>query len=475
NVKSLNELANIIEDDPETGIDEFLNEKQRIKLAISLKTLGVGSTKLLFSQGDLINFDELLAPVLIDGEKKTPINVMVLKSLYTKDERDFFISVLVNELYAWMIRQGQAKRPRCIFFCDEIAPFIPSGPSKPGPKDPLILLFRQARKYGVQCFIASQSPKDIDYHAFEQFNTFFIGRITSQQSLKTIDKILEGLPDKGKIQECLESLPLLKSGQFLFLSPDNDISFALIFTRWLITDHRTLTLEDIKKINDGSYITPEQALRLKEEERRKREEEERRKREEEERRKREEEERRKKEEEERRKKEEEERRKKEEEERRKREEEERRKREEKRIREHFSNLPLKEFREEIEKPLTDLTEIASIDLTYRMIMHEVFERLKKISKNDFGIEFLKNLVDFREIPNEKSKMTYYLPWKTVLETKLARVEGDKLIFDFKNIVNDIIKKFGFDEKIIEPISIVKLEAIFYKLLHVPNLRKFLKE
>ncbi|MFX0099309.1 MAG: ATP-binding protein, partial [Candidatus Hodarchaeota archaeon] len=312
-IETLIELANIIEEntDPDIGIDVFLDEKLRKKLSTVLKTLTVGSTKLLFSGEDNIDIGKLLTP---EKDGKTKVNIFFLKSLYSQEEKEFFISVLANELYSWMLRQGQAKKPRCIFFCDEIAPFIPAGSAKPGPKEPLILLFRQARKYGIQCFIATQSPKDVDYHAYEQFNTFFIGRVTSQQSLKVIEKILEGFPDDGTIQESIESIPVLKSGQFLFISPDNPIPFAMLFTRWLISRHQTLTLDDVRKILEDEIARmklEEELRRQEEEERKRREEEERRRKEEVERKAREEEERRRKEEVERKAREEEERRRKE--------------------------------------------------------------------------------------------------------------------------------------------------------------------
>ncbi|MHA1684093.1 MAG: ATP-binding protein [Promethearchaeota archaeon] len=494
NVESLSHLAKIIEDEDEIGIDEFLNEKQREKLAIALKTMSVGSTKLLFSGENLINMDDLTRDVEDGGITKTPINIFFLKSLYSQDEKEFFISVLVNELYSWMIRQGQAKKkPRLIFFCDEIAPFIPAGAAKPGPKEPLILLFRQARKYGIQCFIATQSPKDMDYHAYEQFNTFFIGRITSAQSLKVVQKILEAFPDDGKIQESLETIPALKSGEFLFISPDNNINFAMLFTRWLLTEHRTLTLDDVKKIIEGIYISPEKLAKLEEkrreeEERRRQEElkkqeeeaerrrqEEIKRREEEERRKREEELRKQQEEEKRRREAEEKRRREMEEKRRREMEEERKKQEEiERIRKRFANLTLKQFTDEMEKPVIEVDSLIPLDLTYRMIMHEIFARLKKISKSDFGLEFLRNLVEKRTLPNERSQMMYYLEHKTVIKAKMAKIDGDLLKFDFRTMIYEIFKNLGIKKEELDLIPVDKLEAVFFKLLHVPDLKKFLE-
>jgi len=179
-------------DDLELDLDEYMKSTQREKLAQSLRSLTVGTAKLLFEgkKEDILDFTKILKKV----NGKTPINVFFLPTLITEEEKLFFLSLVLSQLYSWMIRQGGAKKdkPRCIVFCDEVAPYIPAGTAKPGPKDPFLLLFRQARKYGIECLVATQSPKDVDYKAFEQFNTLSLGRITSHQSRKVVARVLDG-------------------------------------------------------------------------------------------------------------------------------------------------------------------------------------------------------------------------------------------------------------------------------------------
>ena len=483
-IENLMELAKIVETRDDLKIEEFLNERQRKKLAISLKTMTVGSTKLLFSSSQNINIDQLLAETSSnDGKKKrTPVNVFFLKSLYSQEEKEFFISVLVNELYSWMIRQGQAKKPRCIFFCDEIAPFIPAGASKPGPKDSMILLFRQARKYGIQCVIASQSPKDVDYHAYEQFNTFFIGRITSRQSLKVIEKLLEGF-GKGVIRDSVDAIPVLKTGEFVFVSPDNKIPFAMGFTRWLLTKHRTLTLDDVKAMMAGKYtdvfddtsdedaaidqppvvpeesgkqasiqvdpptkhaitknnpleervISPEKSPFQDEVEDIERE-------------------------------------------------LDKQDAPEKDLikqislaKKQLSRMSETQFKQVIDAPITP-TKPSKLpkNFTNRMIMEAIFDRLGKIARSDFGIEFLKDLVTKRALPRNISEMTYFQEYNKVIEMKLAFIEKEKLVFDFETVVEDIITSLGVKDARMDKSSLARLEAIFFKLISTPGLKKRLK-
>ncbi len=503
-IPTLMDLGKFLESERGTSIaGDFLSEWQQRKLVIALKTMNVGSTQLLFSAKNNINIDRLLAPtVRDDGSERIPVNVFFLKSLYSQEEKEFFISVLVNELYSWMIRQGQAKKPRCVFFCDEIAPFIPAGASKPGPKDALILLFRQARKYGIQCFIATQSPKDVDYHAYEQFNTFFIGRITSQQSLKVIERILEAFQDKNnQLGSSTSAISTFKSGEFLLVSPDNDVKIALMFTRWLISNHKTLTLDDVKKIMAGKYtedlledrsrtkqtkveiqtpsepqgdnaastieetstfdytldllekttrapepeppapepeppaLEPDQESQPREgettgtpvkiadsdtvettDET-----------------------------------------------------------ETRNAIEDLARLNDREFTSMLEQPVKRGEDAdISDDFTNRLMMERIFARLGKMAKSEFGIEFLRDLVKKHALSNEKCKMMYFQEYKTAIKSKLASVEGERLVFDFKGLIHEIADEEGLGQPERDAISIPQLEAIFHKLLFTPGLKKKMK-
>ncbi|MGY5881882.1 MAG: helicase HerA-like domain-containing protein, partial [Candidatus Thorarchaeota archaeon] len=163
-VSDLVDLANLLDADAETaGVDlePYMKQSERQRLASAIRSLTVGSSQLLFKEEGQIDFDFMIKPV----NGKTPINVIFLKTLRSEEEKHFFIAIVLNQLYSWMLRQGFTEKPRMVLFQDEAAPFIPAGMKAPGPKETFLLLFRQARKYGIECLIATQSPKDIDYKA----------------------------------------------------------------------------------------------------------------------------------------------------------------------------------------------------------------------------------------------------------------------------------------------------------------------
>ncbi|TET12192.1 MAG: DUF853 family protein [Candidatus Thorarchaeota archaeon] len=265
-IDELSELADLLVADQETvGVDlePFMKFTERQTLATRIRSLTVGSSQLLFKEEGNIDFDFLTKPV----NGKTPINVIFLKTLRSEEEKHFFIAIVLNQLYSWMLRQGFTEKPRMMIFQDEAAPFIPAGMRAPGPKETYLLLFRQARKYGIECLIATQSPKDIDYKAFEQFNTIAAGRISSEQSLKVLERILEPIAGEKESEEIITQLPGQQTASFVFSSADLKPKVSQIGVRWLLTKHITLTERDVQKHMQKLRVEQEKVLKQLEDER----------------------------------------------------------------------------------------------------------------------------------------------------------------------------------------------------------------
>jgi hypothetical protein len=259
-IDELSELADLLVADVETvGVDlePFMKFTERQTLATRIRSLTVGSSQLLFKEEGNIDFDFLTKPV----NGKTPINVIFLKTLRSEEEKHFFIAIVLNQLYSWMLRQGFTEKPRMMIFQDEAAPFIPAGMRAPGPKETYLLLFRQARKYGIECLIATQSPKDIDYKAFEQFNTIAAGRISSEQSLKVLERILEPIAGEKESEEIITQLPGQQTASFIFSSADLKPKVSQIGVRWLLTKHITLTERDVQKHMQKLRVEQEKVLK----------------------------------------------------------------------------------------------------------------------------------------------------------------------------------------------------------------------
>lgn len=223
-----------IPDQIKAKTNEIITDQELKALIKKIKYLTIGSKKLLFDMGTPLDID-----VLLDKDR---VSIIYLNSLYTEEEKQFFVSMLATELYQWML--GHPKQSvQALFYIDEVSTFIPAGSIKPITKPILKLIYKQARKYGIGCIVSTQNPGDIDYTAFAQFGTWAIGRLTTKQDRAKVVDALKSLTSDVKVVE--EKLPSLNPGEFMLFSPD---SFTDIkhFKARMIDEHRTLTEEDVK-------------------------------------------------------------------------------------------------------------------------------------------------------------------------------------------------------------------------------------
>ena len=90
---------------------------------------------------------------------------------------------------------------------------------KPACKEGLQLLFKQARKYGIGCLMATQNPGDVDYKSLAQLSTWALGRITTRQDRQKLDPAVRSLaPDAA--DAVLETLAGQAAGELVLLGPD---------------------------------------------------------------------------------------------------------------------------------------------------------------------------------------------------------------------------------------------------------------
>jgi hypothetical protein len=215
----------------------FLDARKIRAASQRLARLGVGARRALFHDGVPIDVDLLLgrgraAP----GAGRTRISVVYLNSLHAQEDKEFIVATLVDRLYAWMLAHP-SEAPQALFYIDEVAPFVPPV-RKPSCKEGLSLLFKQARKYGVCCLMATQNPGDVDYKAMAQFGTWALGRLTTKQDLRKVKPTVDALaPDDA--DAILGALPAMATGSFTLLSPDVFDAPQPLTARWLLTPHET--------------------------------------------------------------------------------------------------------------------------------------------------------------------------------------------------------------------------------------------
>ena len=226
----------------EFGLPDFeerLPKTTRNDLARRLSAFSSGVNQLLFSNGVPIDIDSFVEPA-IPG--KIPLNIVYLNTIQDEAQKQYFVQELSRELYDWMLTQQPADGElKLLFFMDEVAPYLPPHPRNPPAKDLIKLIFKQARKYGVACVLATQNVSDVDYKILAQANTTFIGRFTQPQD---VEKVRHLLKESGGDQDLVAQLPTLGPGQFQMVAPDVDSAPVPIQCRWLYTDHGAPLNED---------------------------------------------------------------------------------------------------------------------------------------------------------------------------------------------------------------------------------------
>lgn len=226
------------------SLEPIFNAKDRAKVHKGLLLKTLGANRLLFDLGSPIDMDELFG--LYDGgpaaNGKARLSVIYLNTLTSQDDKDFFVSLLCSSMYQWMLGLD-GSHLWGMLYVDEVAPYIP--PVKnPASKQALMLLLRQARKYGLCCLLATQSPGDIDYKALGQVGTMAFGRISGERALGKVAPIIQALPDINT-DEIVSGLPGMARGRFVLVSPDNYEIPVETQVRWLATKHTTVPADRI--------------------------------------------------------------------------------------------------------------------------------------------------------------------------------------------------------------------------------------
>jgi predicted transcriptional regulator len=251
-INSIDHLAHLVLNPPPkiTGtLSSLVTKKESEEIARKLRFLTIGTSALLFQMG--VNIDISLFMDRSDG--KVPVNIIYLNTLTSENDKQFFIATLFKELYCWMLK-NPSNELRMLFYVDEIAPYIPPYPRNPPPKNAYVLLFKQARKYGVGLVAATQNIADIDYKALAQVNTWCLGRMMTTQDLARVQKIIQSI-DPAHAEAILKKLPSLRTGEFLMLSPDFYDDVVDFHVRWLVTKQLTLDERDLSQ-----YVPPESRM-----------------------------------------------------------------------------------------------------------------------------------------------------------------------------------------------------------------------
>ena len=225
-------------------LESFFPAKDRTGLALRINALLASPGFEAWLQGDALDVQSLL----YDEAGKPRIAIISIAHL-NDAERMFVVTLVANELVAWMRRQSGTTSLRAVFYMDEVFGYFPPT-AMPPSKTPLLTLMKQARAFGLGVVLATQNPVDLDYKGLGNAGTWLIGRLqTERDKLRVIEGLLGsnavGGMDKAQLEAAMSNLP---ERTFLMRNVHDD-SPVLLRTRWALSYLRgPLTLAEIARL-----------------------------------------------------------------------------------------------------------------------------------------------------------------------------------------------------------------------------------
>ena len=223
-------------------LDSFYPAKERFKLAMRLNNLLAAPGFEAWLEGYPLNINRML----FTENGKPRASIFTISHL-SDAERMFFVSMLLNEILAWMRTQDGTSSLRAILYMDEIFGYFPPVKNPPS-KAPLLTLLKQARAFGLGVVLSTQNPVDLDYKGLSNTGSWFIGRLQTDRDKERVLAGLEGAAagsgfDRGRMKEVLAGL-----GKRVFLLNNVHENAPVTFeTRWVLSYLRgPLTREQIK-------------------------------------------------------------------------------------------------------------------------------------------------------------------------------------------------------------------------------------
>ena len=248
---TLEELITLIVTPPFSKIgvfdlETFFPQSDRLKFALKINTIIASPSFSSWLEGESLDISKML----YSQSGKAKVNIFSIAHL-NDSQRMFFVTILLNQILAWMRRQEGTTSLKALLYMDEIFGYFPPQANPPS-KQPMLTLLKQARSFGIGVILSTQNPVDIDYKGLSNIGTWFIGRLQTKQD---IEKVIDGLSsasEKGlNKQELSLALGTLAKRNFI-MKNINEERIKTFETRWALSYLKgPLSKDAIKKLMEN--------------------------------------------------------------------------------------------------------------------------------------------------------------------------------------------------------------------------------
>ncbi len=234
-------------------IDSFFPSKERYALAVSINNLLAAPSFATWLEGETLDVGRLL----YTAEGKPRVSVFSIAHL-SDAERMFFVSLLLNQVLAWVRTQSGTTSLRALLYMDEIYGYFPPV-AEPPSKRPLLTLLKQARAYGLGVMLSTQNPADLDYKGLANTGTWFLGRLQTERDKERVLEGLEGAAVAKNSRFDRAGLGQLLSGmgnRVFLMNNVHDDEPTIFQTRWALSYLRgPLTRDQIRTLMAERRVT----------------------------------------------------------------------------------------------------------------------------------------------------------------------------------------------------------------------------
>ncbi|MCT7580590.1 ATP-binding protein [Aliarcobacter butzleri] len=245
---TLEELITLIVTPPFSKIgvfdlETFFAQSERLKLALKLNNIIANPSFKTWIEGETLDISNLL----YDETGKAKVSIFSIAHL-NDSQRMFFVTLLLNQMVAWMRRQEGTTSLKALLYMDEIFGYFPPN-SNPPSKQPMLTLLKQARSFGIGIILSTQNPVDIDYKGLANIGTWFIGRLqTKQDKEKVIDGLSSANAGNLNKDEVMNLISNLEKRNFI-LKNINEDGIKIFETRWALSYLKgPISKDGIKKL-----------------------------------------------------------------------------------------------------------------------------------------------------------------------------------------------------------------------------------